>query len=373
MSEARGIARHIRGFIVFLICLLSFAVSAQAEGAFELHVLDVGQGQGILIDSDGHYMLLDGGGRESSSFVVSYLREHGVETLEYAAVSHFDEDHMSGVIGALNVFPCDTLLLPAYQGEGDLFRSLSVAALSSGCEISRPSAGYSFELGDALIETVGPVRENYSLENDRSLGFRIKYGNCSFLICGDSEAESEWDMAHSEIDISSDLLLVSHHGSSTSSTDVFLDAVAPTYAIISCGSNNSYGHPATETMNRLKSRGITMFRTDEQGTVIAFSDGDDIWFDHEPSDDWSSGIRSLTPEETEGAGDANNMVRSAAGAAMLAGEEEPRYVCNSNTYKFHYPDCKSVKQMKENNKIYTGKSREELIAEGYQPCGNCHP
>ena len=323
--------------------------------AFECHVLDVGQGQSVLLEADGHYMLIDGGGRNASSFVVSYLS--GIEKLDCIAVTHYDEDHYAGIIGVLKTIPCDLLVAPPYAGEGELYESLAAGALSNGCTIIHGKSGMIFEVGDADVEIIGPTRLDYPSENDRSLCFRVGYGEKHFLICGDAEQEAELDMVKSVAEMSADVYVVNHHGSFTSSMDAFLDAVNPGYAIISCGKDNAYGHPSMETLQRLQNHGISIFRTDEQGTIVAYSDGYDIWYDQVASDDWVN--RSIQvgeePEEAE---------------PQETQTQEYTYVCSK---KFHYPDCKSVNQMKEENRLFTSLSREELLAEGYKPCGNCNP
>lgn len=351
------------------IALTGFIVHAAQP--FELHLLDVGQGQCVLIEADDHYVLIDGGGRSSSSFVVSYLKQQGIDHFDLVAVSHYDEDHMSGVTGALYVFPADEILLPSYAGEGELYQSLSTAAVSNGAVILHPLAGMEFPFGGATVEVVGPVRTDYEWENDRSLAFRITYGDVSCLVCGDAEGTSEWDMINSGRDISADIYVVNHHGSRTSSTEPFLDAVSPSYALISCGKDNSYGHPTAEVLQRLQVRGIQMYRTDLQGTVILYSDGYSIWSDQDSCQDWTPGTYEDQTRQIpvgDGSGQSGDTVQDGS-----SDSEEYQYVCNTNTRKFHYPSCDSVKQMKESNRMNTNLSREELIAQGYQPCGNCRP
>ena len=183
-------------------------------------------------------------------------------------------------------------------------------------------------------------------------------------------------MARENANLQADLSVVNHHGSSTSSTDVFLNSFSPSYAIISCGKENLYGHPSPETLQRIRDHGVDIYRTDMQGTVIAFSDGEDIWFNTDPCDNespengtvlslgmldgsWSDeGITRQIPTETE---------------LQAQEQEDYTYVCNTSTMKFHYPECDSVAKMKEKNRLYTNLSREELLAEGYKPCGSFHP
>ena len=378
-SFKRSFNRRFIGVISLLICLFLWHGMIQAAEPFELHVLDVGQGQGILVEADGHYMLVDGGGRMASSFVVSYLKERRISKLDCVIASHYDEDHMAGLVGVLSAFPDDLFLAPDYAGQGALYDSLASAALSNGCVMMHARSGMTFGLGGARVEIVGPVSAGNANENDRSVAVRISYGDTAYLICGDTEQQGEMDMVASRADITADLYVVNHHGSSTSSIDAFLDAVTPTYAVISCGTGNAYGHPSIETMQRLQSREIQMYRTDRQGTIVAYSDGEDIWMSTYPCEDWSAGTLTSQEERTVDTAAEGSLEENEADELLIQAQPKEmqdasmQYVCNTSTKKFHYPDCKSVSQMKEENRLYTELSREELIAEGYKPCGNCKP
>lgn len=377
----RGIIRRIRSrwFLLSVLFILLASIPANAREPFEVHVLDVGQGQAVLVEADDHFMLIDGGGRASSSFVVSYLKQMGVESLDLIAVSHYDEDHMSGTIGVLSAFPCGTLLLPPYAGTTELYRSLAVAAVSNGCSILHPDRGEIFSLGTAEVEVISPVRTDYANENDLSLGFYLSFHNVSAIICGDAEQESELDLARAYVNQHADLYVVNHHGSSTSSTDVFLENFTPSYAIISCGKENVYGHPAEETLQRFWNHGMSIYRTDVQGTVIASSDGEDIWFNAEawereaPENGTVLSLETLGMPDESGSSEGITRQMPAETELQTEAQTDFTYVCNTNTMKFHYPECASVNKMKEKNRLYTNLSRDELLAEGYEPCGSCHP
>lgn len=394
MRECKSLFRRVRWCSwCLLLCLLTCFLRVPdvlAAEPFELHLLDVGQGQSVLLKADGRYMLIDGGGRESSSFVVSYLRAQGVDALDIVAASHYDEDHIAGLIGALSAFPAKTLLLPDYEGEGSLYESFAASAASNGCDMVQAEAGREFFLGNAIVRILGPAGSDYDLENDHSLAIKVVYGDTAFLICGDMEQQGELDLVGSGRDLTADVYVVNHHGSRTSSSEAFLDAVSCTYALISCGSGNRYGHPAMETMERLRSREIRMFRTDRQGTVVAYSDGIRVSFNIDPCPDWTSGAADVgelasdfagNGDLTSGSADEGELIPgSADGGTLTRGmaadtetSQEISYVCNTHTKKFHYPDCRSVNQIKEKNRMDTSLSREELIAEGYAPCGNCRP
>lgn len=354
-------------FLSILFFMLLPGIWAKAEAApFALHMLDVGQGLSVLVEAEGHYMLVDGGGRSSSSFVVSYLQQQGVEKLDYIVVSHYDEDHISGIIGALHVFDCGTILAPDYQADTNIYASYLAAAADSGAEIIYPQQGESYMLGGATVTVVGPASYENTLENDRCVAVRISYGITSYLICGDAQAQEEEDIINSGQELESDVYVVNHHGSAESSGFYFLNDVRPVYALLSCSADNSYGHPAAETMQRLDNEGVSLYRTDRQGTVTAYSDGTGLWFDKEPCDDFSA--QEADDQSTSAGsepGDQNE--QEASGSAGTT------YVCNLNTKKFHYPYCDSVNKMKESNKKFTDESRESLIAQGYVPCRNCNP
>lgn len=365
------IFRYMIIAVILPLCIFLFTDMSHASQPFELHLLDVGQGQCVLIEADGCYMLIDGGGRNSSSFVVSYLKQQGIENIDFIALSHYDEDHMSGLVGALSVFPVTQLLLPSYAGEGELYQSFAAAVVSNGAAILHPQAGDEFLLGSAIVEVIGPARTDYGSDNDQSLALRITYEDVSCLVCGDAEEMSETDIVNSGRDISADIYVVNHHGSRTSTTDAFLDAVAPAYALISCGQNNAYGHPTVEVLQRIQERGIQMYRTDLQGTVVLYSDGSFVWSDQEACRDWTPGIMEGQTRTIPADNGTVQADERAAGEGQTS--EEITYVCNTNTMKFHYPSCNSVNQMNESNRMNTNLGREELIAQGYAPCGNCHP
>lgn len=336
-------------------------VSEQQEkstGEFELHMLDVDQGMSVLIKADGHYLLYDGGDAATSSFVVSYLEQQGVRKLDYIVASHYDADHISGLVGALHVFDCDVVLAPDYEADTKIYQSYLSAVENNGAQIIYPVQGDTYTLGEAEIKIVGPYTYTYTGENDRCVSIQISYGNTKYLICGDAEAQAESDMVNSGAELRANLYVVNHHGSASSSSFYFMNQVRPDYALISCSGDNSYGHPAQETLERLQQMDCDIFRTDKQGTIIAYSDGGSIWFNQEAFQDQPTGVKNAP----SGFIQYDDMQ-----------ESEYAYVCNVNSNKFHHSYCDSVNKMSEKNKKYTNESRDELIQQGYDPCQNCNP
>lgn len=344
--------------------------------------LDVGQGNAVLIQNDGLAMLVDGGDRDKSSYVVSYLKQQGVEELAYVISSHYDADHLNGVIGAMHAFPCDEVLSADYETDTKVYESFWNTVSEKEIPQIFPKIGEIYDFGDAYFTIVCPDQYGYSDDNDNSIGIRLVYGENSFLILGDASSEIEQVMINSGENLASDVYLASHHGSDTASSSSFLEKVSPKAVVISCGEGNSYGHPAKETMERIQNTGADLYRTDLQGNIIVTSDGQNLSWNVEPCQDYRSGeeIQGMTSNQNDDASKQEEQQAEAEGAqqendAVVSEEEasEETYILNQNTKKFHRPDCKSVSSIKEENKANFTGSREELLEAGYSPCKNCNP
>ena len=223
-----------------------------------------------------------------------------------------------------------------------------------------PYSGEEYVSGDMELLIVGPDNYKSDIENNRSIAVKISYGDVSVMVGGDAESKEE-NMISLGLELDADIYLANHHGSDTSSTEIFLNAVTPAYTIISCGKGNTYGYPAEAVLERIQNAGSFLYRTDIQGEIIMYSDGQEYWFDQEPCNDWNSDIAGY------GAGG------SVPAIAPGAEEKDISYIGNKNTYRFHYPECKSVSQMKDKNKVYLSGTRDEVISMGYEPCQNCNP
>ena len=354
---------------VISVAAMSGLIAAPAFAQTEIHVLDVGQGLSVLVESQGHYMLYDGGDRDKSSFVVSYLKEENVESLDYVIASHYDADHLNGVVGALNVFPAKQVFSPDYTADTRVFNSFQSVINTKSISRNQPKVGATYQLGDASFQILSPLGDSYSDPNNYSIGIRITDGESSFLITGDAESDSEKEMCKSKLDLESDVYVLGHYGSGTSTSWELLQKVTPEYAILSCGTGNTYGHPHIESMEKLKDMDIQLLRTDKQGTVIASTDGKSITWNVTPCNDYSPGDKSDKPAQPQKQSTKKqNSGENSAKAAVIT-----EYILNTSTKKIHYPDCNSVKQMKDKNKKSTTQSRDSLISQGYSPCGNCRP
>lgn len=255
----------------------------------QVHFLDVGQGLSVLIESDGHYMLYDGGDRNASSFVVSYLKDVGVKKLDYVIASHYDADHLNGVVGALNTYPTDKVLAPDYETDTKVFESFLNVTKEKGIPVVHPQVGSSYSLGNAGFTVLGPIGTDYEDKNDYSIVIMLQNGNDRFLITGDSEYTSEAQLCASGADLSCTVYVAGHHGSGTSSSWDLMEQAVPEYAIISCGKDNKYGHPHEETMEKLEVMEIDTFRTDLQGTILCNSSGNGLNWSVSPCNDYTPG------------------------------------------------------------------------------------
>ena len=328
--------------------------SHSSPGGLSVHFIDVGQGDSILAESGGHYLLVDAGENDQASTVTGYLKSQGVTRLDYVIGTHPHSDHIGGLDAVISEFEVGKVILPPVEHTTRTFEDVLDAVADKGLKLTKPTPGDTYTLGDASFTIIAPNGDYGDDLNNWSVGILLENGANRFVMCGDAEAKAEADILENGIDISADVLKLGHHGSRTSTSQEFLDRVNPSTAVIQCGAGNSYGHPHKETMAKLKKEKIQVFRTDQNGTIIARSDGKNIRWETE-----NGGLS--TPEKSAGT------VKETAAAASAS------YILNTNSKKFHLPDCSSVNKISDKNREEYEGSREDLINEGYAPCKQCNP
>lgn len=355
------------------------AGTANADATLTVHFLDVGQGDAAVIQCGGQTLMIDGGPSKRSDYIYSWLKRHGITTIDYMIATHTDADHIGGLSGALNYANVGTAYCSSTTGTTKTFKSFVKYLAQQGKSITVPSAGTSLALGNAVVQILGPIGTSDE-SNNTSIVAKVTYGNTSFLFTGDAEREEEQALLNSGADLSSTVLKVAHHGSASSTSYPFLREVNPQYAVISVGSGNSYGHPTADVLSKLRDADVTTYRTDMQGEITMVSDGQTVTVTTAKNADadtlagagagQKSSSASSSPSTAAGAG---------AGAAASSGSQDAApvaqntYVLNTNTHKFHYSSCSSVKQMKDKNKKVVTSTRDEVIAQGYDPCKRCNP
>lgn len=314
------------------------------DGDFTIHFVDVGQADCAVILCDDEVLMIDGGDRGDSDLVYSYLTNTlKIDTIDYMIATHAHEDHIGGLPGAFQACRVKKIYSPVTDHDSGVFETMVKCAKDQGLSLTVPKVGQTFKVGDATVQFLSPAKK-YTDTNDTSIVVKIVYGETSFVFTGDAEHEPESDMVNSGYDLSATLLKVGHHGSESSTSYLFLKEVAPTYAVISVGTGNKYGHPEKVVLDRLEDADVQIYRTDLLGHIVVTSDGKKLSFTSGGGGHGSSTVN--TPKVT--------------------------YVGNSSSKKFHTSDCKYAKDMISKNKV-TFTSRQKAISEGYEPCGNCEP
>lgn len=236
-----------------------------SEAAVHIHVISVGKADAILVESPDADLLIDTGTEDMADAVRRYLGKRGVTELDSVWISHPDSDHIGGLSAILETVPVGTVYFSPTADLPDGLASLENLAV--------PSSGDVFDFGSFRLEVLGPG-DIYPDPNNNSLVLRLSCGGRSVLFCGDMEADAEEDLLSSGVDLHADILKVGHHGSNTSSTEPFLEAVSPEYAVISSGEDRNL-LPRNTILKRFADLGIQVFRTDTEGTVVfSLEDGD---------------------------------------------------------------------------------------------------
>lgn len=257
------------------------------KGEMHLTMIDVGQGDSFLFIQNGYTALFDCGTRSTGKDVVKYLKEHGITKLDYVIGTHPHDDHMGGMYDVITSFEIDTIIMPKVKNNtitSDWYLKLMNEIKTGGYKVIYPTVGDEFSLGDANMKVIGPFEEPTDNINNYSIVVKISFGEMDVLMTGDAETSVEKEILDSGENIDAEILKVGHHGSDTSTSTEFLDAVDPDYALISAKVGNKYNHPTDSTMKKFKKRKTPVYRTDESGTVEAVITSDNVEFDCEPGD-----------------------------------------------------------------------------------------
>ena len=317
-----------------------------SEAPFTVAFIDVGQGDSALIKCGDETMLIDAGTYSERLKVISYLNSAGITSLDYCVATHPHSDHIGGMDEVIYNFDVDTLVYPLCETDSASWNYVLDACDERGVSYYNPQPEDSFYLGDALVTVLSPSADaDYDNLNNYSIVLKVDYKNTSFLFTGDAETEVEYELLEKGYDITADVLKCGHHGSSTSSSSKFINAVNPAVTVISCGKDNDYGHPHRETISTLSHRQIEIYRTDILSTITASSDGETITLYAE-----NETLGTFAPR---------------ADVSYL-------YIGNKNSQVFHIETCNSVENMSDKNKVIF-QNRENAVNKGYSPCKSCNP
>ena len=228
-----------------------------------VYYIDVGQADSILILNQNQSVLIDAGNNEDGDNVVEFIKSKGINKLDYVIGTHPHEDHIGGMDNVINNLDVDKIYLPKIQTNTKSYKDVLQAIQNKNKKISSFNKGDKFKIGNAEFEVMTDSILNKENLNLSSNIIRLNFNGTSFLFTGDAETENEKTINWPQTDI----LKVAHHGSTTSTSQSFLNQVKPKYAIISVGKDNDYGHPKEKILERLEKIGAQIFRTDECGTI----------------------------------------------------------------------------------------------------------
>ena len=402
----------------------------------EVHFIDAGQGDATLIKCGGQNLLIDTSISDKGTAIQNYLTKQGVEKLDYLVLTHPDSDHIGGAPVVITKFEIGQVFISNFEKDNSTYRKMIQALDDKMLKASVPEVGSTFSLGSAVCTVLAP-NNTYEDPNNASVALLIQNGENRFLFTGDAEEEAEKDILANGLDLKADVYKAGHHGSRTSSCEELLDAVDPEFAVISCGEGNSYGHPHAQTLNNLRAREIKVYRTDEQGSLIAVSDGSTITWNAAPSETWQAGepsgsssggsgsaggnkgteaadsqagggqsaagqtggeanadspgqtggqANAGSPDQTGGQANAGSPDQTGGQANAGGQDAQPQisqqtpednqipaavsYVLNTKTKKFHKITCSYLPTA---NRKDTDMSRDEIVAQGYEPCKKCNP
>lgn len=238
--------------------------------------IDVGQGDATLISKGDFHMLIDAGKNQDGVEIVEYLKKEKVDSLDVLVGTHPDSDHIGGMDDVLKNIPVETVYVPDVKKTTKTYEQVEEALHLLNKKSQMPQIGKSYTFNNNLfIRFLSPAKQ-YRDSNDNSLVVQLAYGKNRFLFMGDAQETVEEDIVKKQYDLECDVLKVGHHGSYTATSDLFLKKADPTYAVISCGEENSYGHPHVEVLSRLADEDVQIYRTDTMGSIKAISNGENV-------------------------------------------------------------------------------------------------
>lgn len=239
----------------------------------QVHFIDVGQGDAVFIQGAQECVLIDSGPGDQEEAILNYLEEQRVETIDLCIATHPHEDHIGNMAQIINRYHVKAFAMPDKTATTEVYRRMLLALQEEQIKPQLIRQGSEFLFSDFSIHILSPISDSYEETNDYSTVARLTVGDTAFLLTGDAEESVEKEILQSGQSVRAQVLKVGHHGSSTSTSKAFLEAVDPEYGVISCSKDNSYGHPNKETLMKLAAQNVEVLRTDEVGDIVFSTDG----------------------------------------------------------------------------------------------------
>ncbi|BAB81303.1 TPA: MBL fold metallo-hydrolase [Clostridium perfringens] len=285
MDKKKKIISSIIGIIVVLLAGyfgidLTQDSKVPKDSELMISYMDVGQGDAAYIKVNGNDILIDAGPRSNSKELLEQLKAKNIDDFELVIATHPHEDHIGGMVDVFKEYEVKAFYSPKITHTTKTYENLVKAVKDEGLKTKELKGGMVIDLGEgAKFEVFTPQKSEYEELNDYSPIMKLSFGDTSYLFTGDAEKLAEEEaLAKYKTSLNSDVIKFGHHGSSSSSSNAFIEAVSPKYGIISCAKDNKYGHPHRETLDIIKKYNIKTFRTDTDGEIILTSDGKSINF-----------------------------------------------------------------------------------------------
>ncbi|HAT4242617.1 ComEC/Rec2 family competence protein [Clostridium perfringens] len=285
MDKKKKIISSIIGIIVVLLAGyfgidLTQDSKVPKDSELMISYMDVGQGDAAYIKVNGNDILIDAGPRSNSKELLEQLKAKNIDDFELVIATHPHEDHIGGMVDVFKEYEVKSFYSPKITHTTKTYENLVKAVKDEGLKTKELKGGMVIDLGEgAKFEVFTPQKSEYEELNDYSPIMKLSFGDTSYLFTGDAEKLAEEEaLAKYKTSLDSDVIKFGHHGSSSSSSNAFIEAVSPKYGIISCAKDNKYGHPHRETLDIIKKYNIKTFRTDTDGEIILTSDGKSINF-----------------------------------------------------------------------------------------------
>ncbi|MFA6940473.1 MAG: MBL fold metallo-hydrolase [Clostridiaceae bacterium] len=263
--------------IISIVILIFSGCFKTSNTGLKISCINVGEGDSILIQYNNKNFLIDGGPLDESDNLLKYINLSGIKNFSCIFITHPHEDHIGGIPKILLKYKVDNIFSSGSASNSPAYIKLTNLIKQKGIKAAVLTKGDKIIIDKYFFfQILSSENSNKDNLNNNSLVIKLTYCNNTFLFMGDAEKEIEDNLLESKVSLKSDVIKIAHHGSSTSTSDEFLDAVSPKIALISCGLNNSFNHPSKIVVNRLKNRNILFFRTDIDGTIELHSDGNKI-------------------------------------------------------------------------------------------------